>query len=271
MYVIHPGKVISKNDGQEHHVGAQRLAQLYGIHGGWVIYRPEATYPSAVHLYPDPTGVYDKLNPYGGGVITEKGEEFLRQQMQKPVRPMTDAEWEARYRASKPWGRVDDIQVGSRVRVPGSEVYGTVREVRVEEAFAAVEWDAAPGESNQWPWEKLEAVEPVPKFSSVEEADAWLEAQAAPAGHPFKVMPADTVTDRWDGTGHAGSIEGMGGPNCKPGDVVDVRHGPGTIKVKIDSITKNSDGSFRIDYSGLEDEIVANGQSISFKADYKLT
>lgn len=30
-YVVFPGKVISKNDGDEHYIGAKKLMQLYGV------------------------------------------------------------------------------------------------------------------------------------------------------------------------------------------------------------------------------------------------
>jgi hypothetical protein len=31
-YMVHPGFMTSKNDGQEHHISARRLMQLYKVH-----------------------------------------------------------------------------------------------------------------------------------------------------------------------------------------------------------------------------------------------
>lgn len=68
LYVIHPGTVISRSDGQFHHVSAADLVRLYGLRPGeYVVYRkpqpgePEVIYRTPrpiVHLHPDYNGVY---------------------------------------------------------------------------------------------------------------------------------------------------------------------------------------------------------------------
>lgn len=67
-YVLHPGYVTSKNDGQEHFIGGPRLAKLYGVDirdreavvfGDDLGYREQ---PGDVHLYPRYDGNYDIQN-----------------------------------------------------------------------------------------------------------------------------------------------------------------------------------------------------------------
>lgn len=59
MYVLHPGIVRDSASGELHHVGASRLAELYGLpEGRWVVYdsREHNAPPPAgwvlVHLHP---------------------------------------------------------------------------------------------------------------------------------------------------------------------------------------------------------------------------
>lgn len=59
-YVLHPGIVFSRTDGDVHHVGARRLADLYGVNPRRAeVYDEHARYPdNAIHLYPDDSGRY---------------------------------------------------------------------------------------------------------------------------------------------------------------------------------------------------------------------
>lgn len=69
-YVLHPGIITSRNDGQPHHIDAGRLADLYRVRmSDCVVHREprafdrshrEPVYPDYyVHLYPRPDGVYE--------------------------------------------------------------------------------------------------------------------------------------------------------------------------------------------------------------------
>ena len=64
-YVLHPGHITNKNDGQSHYVSAARLADLYGVSLRDCISAstPEymadhREYLSATHLYPRYSGNY---------------------------------------------------------------------------------------------------------------------------------------------------------------------------------------------------------------------
>ena len=60
-YVLHPGYVISKNDGQEHFIGGPRLARLYGVDMRQCVFGGEPGYQEQegdVHLCPDYHGRY---------------------------------------------------------------------------------------------------------------------------------------------------------------------------------------------------------------------
>lgn len=64
-YVLHPGHVISKNDGQSHFVSAARLADLYGVSLRDCINADAPEYlavqhssASFTHLYPRRDGDY---------------------------------------------------------------------------------------------------------------------------------------------------------------------------------------------------------------------
>ena len=60
-YVLHPGWVTSKNDGQKHFIGRPRLAQLYRVNLGQCVLGDEREYleqDDDVHLYPDYHGKY---------------------------------------------------------------------------------------------------------------------------------------------------------------------------------------------------------------------
>jgi hypothetical protein len=71
MYVLHPGCVRSQHDGQYHHIGASRLAELYRIPPGrWVVYDADLHDPSRkpsdwvlVHLFPRDSGRYELPEP----------------------------------------------------------------------------------------------------------------------------------------------------------------------------------------------------------------
>lgn len=60
-YVLHPGRVISKHDGDIHFIGGPRLARLYGVDirscvfGDVLGYREQV---GDVHLYPRDSGNY---------------------------------------------------------------------------------------------------------------------------------------------------------------------------------------------------------------------
>lgn len=60
-YVLHPGYVTSKNDGQEHFIGGPRLAQLYGVDIKQCVFGDVPEYREQegdVHLWPDYHGIY---------------------------------------------------------------------------------------------------------------------------------------------------------------------------------------------------------------------
>ena len=60
-YVLHPGRVTSAADGQEHFVGGPRLAALYGVDIRDVVFGDEPGYrerPGDVHLHPRWDGDY---------------------------------------------------------------------------------------------------------------------------------------------------------------------------------------------------------------------
>lgn len=66
---IHPGEVVSKNDGQAHFINHEKLARLYGLRpGDYIVWRGDTTdrrfmpRRSDLHLYPDYFGEY-KLPP----------------------------------------------------------------------------------------------------------------------------------------------------------------------------------------------------------------
>lgn len=62
-YVLHPGFVRSKNDGQRHYIGAQDLARLYKVPVGaiLVVVRPNNGFQAQkgdIHLHPKADGDY---------------------------------------------------------------------------------------------------------------------------------------------------------------------------------------------------------------------
>jgi len=60
-YVLHPGYVTSKNDGQEHFIGGPRLAMLYGVDMRQCVFGDVKEYREQegdVHLWPDYHGNY---------------------------------------------------------------------------------------------------------------------------------------------------------------------------------------------------------------------
>lgn len=64
MIFVHPGKVISRNDGDIHYITFNQLCKLYGLNPNDCInadysrgYVPSS---SDKHYYPDPTGRYER-------------------------------------------------------------------------------------------------------------------------------------------------------------------------------------------------------------------
>ena len=60
-YVLHPGYMTSKNDGQQHFVGGPRLARLYGVDMRDCVFGDVPEYRKQdgdVHLWPDYHGNY---------------------------------------------------------------------------------------------------------------------------------------------------------------------------------------------------------------------
>lgn len=59
-YVLHPGWVTSRNDGDRHYITAIRLAELYGVHPACCrVSSPDAKDKEGeVHLYPRYDGNY---------------------------------------------------------------------------------------------------------------------------------------------------------------------------------------------------------------------
>lgn len=69
FYVLHPGIVISRNDGQEHYISAPILATLYRVRMDECVISRDTRYywhnydmPSELfHLYPLYSGEYDRV------------------------------------------------------------------------------------------------------------------------------------------------------------------------------------------------------------------
>lgn len=65
-YMLHPGRVISKADGQEHYIQADQLARLYGVPlreceivaQSDALYQAHAERKDVIHLYPRFNGDY---------------------------------------------------------------------------------------------------------------------------------------------------------------------------------------------------------------------
>lgn len=66
-YVIHPGYVFSKNDGQRHYINGRQLIRLYGLnHAECVIASEQNGWcapAGCIHLRPRSSGNY-KISPY---------------------------------------------------------------------------------------------------------------------------------------------------------------------------------------------------------------
>ena len=61
-YVLHPGYIFSKSDGDRHFIGAERLASLYGLPLAKCIIATRGGYRKQdgdIHLYPDYDGDYN--------------------------------------------------------------------------------------------------------------------------------------------------------------------------------------------------------------------
>lgn len=66
LYVLHPGYVNSKNDGDRHYVGVMRLVSLYGLwRHDWIESQPglrlDEEARKVVHLYPRNDGNYQHV------------------------------------------------------------------------------------------------------------------------------------------------------------------------------------------------------------------
>lgn len=65
-YAIHPGYVVSKNDGDKHFIKYHQLIELYGVDPKecfeWSEHTPGHEYGKYTHLFPDYDGNY-KVNP----------------------------------------------------------------------------------------------------------------------------------------------------------------------------------------------------------------
>ena len=60
-YVVHPGWITSKNDGDRHFVSSNALVRLYGVNPSecMIKYPTSAPAPEGmIHLYPDYSGEY---------------------------------------------------------------------------------------------------------------------------------------------------------------------------------------------------------------------
>jgi hypothetical protein len=78
-YVLHPGHVISANDGQMHFIGGHRLARLYGLDIRSQIVelgdrRRRRDLPGDVHLYPRFDGNYRLPASDCRAGVAEQGE-----------------------------------------------------------------------------------------------------------------------------------------------------------------------------------------------------
>ncbi len=59
QYMLHPGFVISANDGDKHFIGAVQLQNLYGVAANrCVVAEPGLEWESFVHLWPRRDGDY---------------------------------------------------------------------------------------------------------------------------------------------------------------------------------------------------------------------
>ena len=61
-YIVHPGYVISKEDGDEHFIRAEELMRLYKVDKSECYIYKGLVYDMLegyIHLYPDPTGKYE--------------------------------------------------------------------------------------------------------------------------------------------------------------------------------------------------------------------
>jgi hypothetical protein len=62
-YILHPGNILSKNDGQLHHISPPVLARLYGVRmDRCVVFEKMMRYkypPDWVHLWPSYDGNYE--------------------------------------------------------------------------------------------------------------------------------------------------------------------------------------------------------------------
>ena len=64
-YILHPGKVTSRTDGDIHYISALALAKLYGIEPGkYVVYNRYGyrEKDGDIHLYPRRDGNYQKVS-----------------------------------------------------------------------------------------------------------------------------------------------------------------------------------------------------------------
>ena len=69
LYVLHPGCVTSRHDGQRHYVSARRLAALYGVDmrvcvtaGSFIGATPNSLWDAMTHLHPRSDGNYTLPN-----------------------------------------------------------------------------------------------------------------------------------------------------------------------------------------------------------------
>ncbi len=63
-YILHPGKVQSRNDGDIHFICAEKLAELYKVDfRDCIVFNEHKTYDSKmIHLYPKYNGKYYLLH-----------------------------------------------------------------------------------------------------------------------------------------------------------------------------------------------------------------
>ncbi|AWM87351.1 hypothetical protein [Microvirga sp. 17 mud 1-3] len=100
FYVLHPGIVVSRYDGQEHYITAQQLAGLYRVNqNDCAVYRSEndqyRTPRPLVHLYPRDDGNYTLPQYAAGKMLRESLGRHMSGFIGKPITPIALAEVQA--------------------------------------------------------------------------------------------------------------------------------------------------------------------------------
>lgn len=75
-FVLYPGFVISRTDGDRHYINADQLARLYGLRDGeYVVYQPPRAFDRAASWRRDPYAGLTSLFPRADGDYSKRGKE----------------------------------------------------------------------------------------------------------------------------------------------------------------------------------------------------